>query len=472
MAISTPEIGLSINNLSLEEVERQAERAIKLGSPERNGKNIPFPIIVTLPLKEINILSWLESINRTPKVYWCSRDGQLEIGGIGASLTISEEDPGLVQQKFELIERILQCSAPSRHLGFLGGSNFNFADAGNSEWTSFPTMWFVLPEIFIHRFKDQYSLNISSLFENGASAEYIARKLVKKAERLNSHDSPKRSSALPNIQIRRDLPAFPRWAKNVTESLERIQRGEVEKVVLARRTDLVCSGEIGWVEVARRLKNHNENCFFYCFQPARGIAFLGATPERLFKINERTLVSEAVSGTIARSGTLEEDLESGISLLHSEKNLREHQFVVDAIKKIKDKLCDNIVTHSKPSLLELSNVQHLYTRIAGELREGISLYDLLSTLHPTPAVGGTPRGKALELIRDLEAFDRGWYAGPVGILSQEWSEVVVALRSLLISGNMARIYAGAGIVRGSEPESEWQELESKISIALQIFNGA
>lgn len=166
-----------------------------------------------------------------------------------------------------------------------------------------------------------------------------------------------------------------------------------------------------------------------------------------------------------------DDHQLGLDLLHSDKNLREHRFVAESIKKMFDELCDNTGAQPNPRLLKLARIQHLYSKISGRLKKEISLFDIITNMHPTPAVGGTPKDVTVEIIDKLEPFDRCWYAGPVGFISQNEVEIVVTLRSLLLSRNRALLFAGAGIVAGSEADLEWRELESKISIPLQIFAG-
>lgn len=452
-------------------ITNQAKEAFHYVQQNGNGRNLPIPIVISLELDEVDILSWLRSSNQNPKMYWCSRDNGFEIGGVGSIFTVATQDPSLIPEKLAFIEKILQSTPENTNIGFIGGAHFDLTLGENSSWPNFPTFRYVLPEVFIHRQQDTYTISISLLIENGISFEELNLTMLSKFKSLKFINGEEIGSEFPQVISKINYPEWPEWKNNIEVSLRKIQDQELEKVVLARRTDLQFSFPIDWVNVIRSFKKQNKNCFVYCFQPRKDVTFLGATPERLFKIKSRTLFSEAVSGTISRSSNIVEDEESANYLLNSEKNLREHEFVVDGIKKIKNRLCDNIYAQTSPSLLKLTNVFHLYTRISGKLREGISIYDVLSTLHPTPAVGGTPQLDALELIHKLEPFERGWYAAPIGIISREWSEMVVALRSVLLDGDCAQIFAGAGIVQGSQPQAEWNELESKISIALEILNG-
>ena len=134
-------------------------------------------------------------------------------------------------------------------------------------------------------------------------------------------------------------------------------------------------------------------------------------------------------------------------------------------------LCDAVETTGDPEILQLSNVQHLITRLEGTLKPAINPSDILAAIHPTAAVCGTPAKAALALLKEIERFDRGWYASAVGVISHQSTELAVAIRSSLITGRTLSLFAGAGIVKGSDPDSEWQELENKIAPAINALAG-
>ncbi|PSQ98457.1 MAG: isochorismate synthase, partial [Bacteroidetes bacterium SW_7_64_58] len=197
-------------------------------------------------------------------------------------------------------------------------------------------------------------------------------------------------------------------------------------------------------------------------RPADGPAFVGASPERLFRREGRTVVSEAVAGTRPRGETEEEDAALRRELLQNPKERREHAFVEDAIRSDLEQVCTAVRSPNGTGELALARGRHLHSRITGTLRSETSTTDLLEVLHPTPAVGGVPTDNAVAAIRAQEPFDRGWYAGPVGWVGRDAAEFAVALRAGLVEDNQIALFSGAGIVEGSTPEREWEEIEQKI----------
>jgi menaquinone-specific isochorismate synthase len=173
--------------------------------------------------------------------------------------------------------------------------------------------------------------------------------------------------------------------------------------------------------------------------------------------------SEAVAGTRGRGETPDADAALREELLTSEKERREHAFVQRALEEALRTLCTTVDGADTPSDLALARGRHLHAPIRGTLRPETSTVDLLEALHPTPAVGGVPRGAALTAIREQEPFDRGWYAGPVGWMGPDAADFAVGIRSGLLHPDRLALFSGAGIVEGSRPDREWAEIEQKIA---------
>ena len=174
-------------------------------------------------------------------------------------------------------------------------------------------------------------------------------------------------------------------------------------------------------------------------------------------------MSEAVAGTLPRGDSTESDEALRERLLGSGKDRREHGYVRDGVREALSGLCDELEVEKGVSEMKLASRRHLVSGVRGALREGVTDADLLSALHPTPAVGGYPKELARRFLREAEPFDRGFYAGPVGWIGADAAEFAVGIRSGLVEGRRLALYSGAGIVEGSEAESEWREIEQKIS---------
>ncbi len=283
-----------------------------------------------------------------------------------------------------------------------------------------------------------------------------------------SFASPTRSGVLPaeaprlgTVIVQKEEPEL--YRQRVARALESIATGAVSKVVLSRWMDLRTEEDFRPLETLRGLRESYPDCFAFSYSRGSGASWIGATPERLVRLSGGRFETEALAGSAVRGQTLDEDTALGNDLLSSDKDLREHRHVVRAICEAVEEMGMVPEVGHHPHLLRLSNVQHLRTPITGQASRGHSLIDFVERLHPTPAVGGEPRDPSLRLIRDLEPFERKLYTGFLG-----WEkpcgdgEAVVALRTARMEGRTARLFAGGGIVEGSDPEGELRETELKL----------
>jgi isochorismate synthase len=254
----------------------------------------------------------------------------------------------------------------------------------------------------------------------------------------------------------------------VANAVQMIQEEAFQKVVLARAIQL-CNAEQAFdvATVLRRLCETSPTAYVFAIQRGERY-FVGATPERLICGADGQIQTMALAGSAPRGTTEEEDQRLGHELLQSLKNQQEHQIVVTTIHNALANICSRVWVADMPHLLKLKNIQHLETAITGSLLPGHSILEAIEDLHPTPAVGGFPRQPALAAIRAYERLDRGWYAGPIGWIGASGNgEFAVALRSALINGHQATLFAGCGIVAASQPESEFAEACLKLEVMLR-----
>lgn len=256
----------------------------------------------------------------------------------------------------------------------------------------------------------------------------------------------------------------------VARALERIDAGEFEKIVLARAQDLTADVPLHPLTMLNGLRQRFPDCYAFSFTQGRGPSFIGASPERLVRVSQRTLETEALAGSIRRGATASEDAALAAALLRSEKDQREHRQVLDDIVARLAPLGIAPQFPAQPQIRRFANVQHLHTPVTAALPEKVQLLDVIAAMHPTPAVGGNPRTAAVARIRELEGFPRGLYAGALGWLNARGGgEFFVGIRSALVEGSRARVYAGAGIVAGSTPEKEFAETELKFKAMLDAL---
>jgi menaquinone-specific isochorismate synthase len=275
--------------------------------------------------------------------------------------------------------------------------------------------------------------------------------------------------SLPIPVRREDSPDFRGWRENIEWALRAFSEGRLGKVVLARRAEFGFDEDLDPTLLIESLKAATPGCFHFYAEPEDGTAFLGASPERLFRREGRSVKSEAVAGTRPRGVSSADDEGLRDDLLHSVKDRVEHSYVSKGIREALGPLCEELEIEDRVKEMKLARGRHLRAMVRGTLREGVTDAALLDAMHPTPAVGGYPRSEALEEISALEPFDRGWYAGPIGWIGAEASEFAVGLRSGLVRGRTLALFSGAGIVTGSVPEEEWAEIEQKIGDFTGMF---
>ncbi len=426
-----------------------------------------LPIIASIRIDDIDPVRWLSAQSTSPRAYWSARDGDLELAGCGSAIRIDSNSTGSIDAACRRIDNILAL-CDDETMRFFGGRCFDEQAKRDELWSDFHDAWFVIPRVSVQSENGSTYLVSASVVNRETTVDHLTSEFETAIANINNTTS---SNQHLELLRREDSPDSSGWSDRVGNVLGMIGRGEIDKAVLARRSDLICSAEIDPVEYLSELISANDKCYAFMIEPTRGSAFLGVSPERLFKIDDDLLLGEAVSGTVPRGESEYEDRENAKWLLSSEKNWHEHSLVEMDLLKMFENLCRSSAGLSERSLLKLSNVSHLYSWVEGRLRTGIEISDIIRTLHPTPAVGGSPRDRAMRAIRTLEPFSRGWYAAPIGVFGKSNSDVAVAIRSAFVSGNTVSVFAGAGIVAGSESMSEWQELEHKISLALRLFDG-
>ena len=261
----------------------------------------------------------------------------------------------------------------------------------------------------------------------------------------------------------RAMPAEFVWRGAVETAVSRMQRGELEKVVLARAVDVVAEATVDARVVAGRLARRFPSCFTYVCD-----GLVGASPELLVRRTGRHAESLVLAGTVARGADDDEDARLEQSLLDSAKNRHEHRLAVESVMATLRGASVEVEADDGPQLLRLANLSHLATHVQAWLpHDAPTALALAARLHPTAAVGGTPTATALDLIRLLEAAPRDRYAGPVGWVDANGDgEFALALRCAQLNGPRARLWAGAGIVAESDPDAEVEETAIKLEAAL------
>lgn len=420
----------------------------------------------------VNCLDWLDAQTSRVKVYWAGRDNSFQMAGIGSADKVQGDAIDTYNTPFKAISRRL---STDDNIRYYGGMDFyppevNKDLAGKRkagrEWKAFGAYCFLLPRFEIVKRQGKY------LFAANIVTQDITASLVK--DYLGALEKISFSLSLPIISIPKikSLSVSPNkeeWQKLFREHIQPSGKMIYQKIVLAQKTSIKFASKVNPLAVFKKLTQQAPGSFHYYFQPQDDCAFFGASPERLFKRQGLDIESEALAGTKPRGKTAAEDAYFEKILRDSPKDAREHEIVVEAIKGVFKKLCVSFQADTKPSVAKASSAHHLITYFRGILKEAIDDARILTGLHPTPAVGGMPRTRVLKAIAKLEPFERGWYAGPIGYIGSDSVDFAVALRCALMRGSYVNLYAGAGIVEGSTADEEWQEIEQKKSIFLNLF---
>jgi menaquinone-specific isochorismate synthase len=417
-----------------------------------------------LPCEPVDILAWLHNQHAGTKVYWSDREGRFEMGGVGAADSVKRDGALDYGELLTYIEDRL--SADNPRLRYYGGMGF-YPSSDVRDWQDFGTGQFIVPrfEFFQSREQTVFAFNIAC---QDVQEEKTAEILKTLDELSFAADTVYRGA--PKVTARNDCPDREAWGAIFSRLISPTGRREFEKIVLARKSVFDFDVDIRPDALVKHLKDRTPRCFHFCLQPRAGSAFLGATPERLYKREGRHLESEAMAGTRPRGKDEQEDLKLESQLLNSAKEAREHKFVVDAVRRALEGLCRSSGVDADRTLRKLKGSQHLVTPFTGRLHEGVGDAQILTALHPTPAVAGFPAGRAARAIGELEPFNRGWYTGPVGYIGHDTTEFAVAIRCGLVERDRLALYAGAGIVDGSTAQGEWEEIEGKIGNFIDVFH--
>ncbi len=435
----------------------------------------------------LRVMSAVERLGLGQCIFWARPSEQRALVGTGVATAIETTGPSSVAtaatawreiQQHAVVSRP-EASVPVHTSGpvLVGGFAFDPLNAATDLWQDFPDGLLVLSHLLFHCDEQCAGLTINVMLRADSDCEQLANAVEEQLERLSTLvlQTPVQldtASEQSDDLLVEDLLSPARWMDQVAAAVQTIRGGAFEKVVLARSVQCTSPEQpFSPVSTLQRLRENYPDAYVFAIQRGERY-FMGATPERLVCSADGQVQTMALAGSAPRGASAEEDLRLGIELLHSAKNQGEHHFVVSTIRQALASLCSRVWVADAPRLLKLRNIQHLQTPIAGDLLPGHSILEAIDILHPTPAVGGYPRLPALAFIREHEGLDRGWYAGPIGWIGAEGNgEFAVALRSALVDGKQATLFAGCGIVADSVPESEYAESCLKLQVMLRGLGG-
>lgn len=342
----------------------------------------------------------------------------------------------------------------------VGGMGFPTRGTGRGPWRDFSSSRWVIPSLYLNSERGRTSLTLAAEFSPSSRPALLRARF---RWLLRALDLPPPRGTMPGLEGAKSTPDRARWTSLSKMALREISKGRMQKVVLSRKVRLAFRGRVPVGEVLTRLVASNPNATVFAFKRNSSV-FLGATPESLLSSRGGDVEVECLAATIQRGAEPEGDESLGLRLLSDPKSLREHALVVQAAVSALSPISSRVEVPSAPVLKRLTSIQHLQTTVKASLLPGENVWSAARALWPNPAVGGEPRESAIRWIRRFEGLDRGWYSGIFGVAdaSGDRARLFVGIRSGVVRKNAATIFAGAGLVRGSRPDAEFEETEWKM----------
>ena len=411
------------------------------------ARPLPRGTVLAVPLPEELLvqltLGGIEGLRARASVSWEHGASGTRLFGIGEAARFGAPRTGPASQP-DIAGLTLDCDPgidPDAAPRFFGGFEFDPGQRHHDpHWDSLGSWRFVLPRVLI-------------AWRDGQPAGSVCVLSGHDGVGVVEHEPP---ATRPTGGL--DTAA---WQDAVAAAVTEIHANRYAKTVLARQRHVPLGADWSRERTVTALAERYPACFVFQFESGP-VTWLGASPERLVSLADGVARADSLAGSCRRGTTEAEDLALGEQLLHDPKEREEHAFVVEAIAGSLAPYTRSLEHEAEPAVMKLANIQHLHTPVTAMVKPGTTILDLVRAMHPTPAVGGWPRAEALDAIRRLEQMDRGWYGAPIGWLDFKGNgEFAVALRSALITGGDATLFAGAGIVADSEPEREVAEIGLK-----------
>jgi isochorismate synthase len=409
---------------------------------------------------------------------WEQPDREFALAGLGVAHEASSRGEGRFRDVAEECLRLGDHPVLEEPRGlpagagavWVGGFAFDPEGGSSSTWSSLAPASLVLPQLSICRRGERAFLTVNAVVRPGEGTERLAEELGGRlaALRLDAPLPLLDPHPTAHAEIRSARP--PREFEAAVEgATSRINAGEFSKVVLAREVIVSAGAAHDPAAIFGAMREQFPACFCFCCGTSEA-AFIGASPELLVRRAGAGVSTVALAGSTRRSSDPAVDDHLGEQLLRSDKNRREQRIVAERIVRALRPHAVWVEAAAEPEIVKVANIQHLATPVIAQLAEPHSAIEMAGLLHPTPAVGGEPWPAAASAIADLEGMDRGWYAAPVGWMdATEDGEFCVALRSALLRDREAHLFAGVGVVAGSDPAAELAETEVKLQALLPLL---
>jgi len=436
----------------------------------------------TKKLSDVGKICPLSSFNQAHTTgknrnFWGEPAADFYILGVGSVYQIDEQENRFHATELawkDIIEQAITFNDVQKAgtgLVALGGMSFDPLRKTDPAWESFGDSQLNVPEItFTFSQEDVYVTTNVLLAKDHLKQTFTEVHTVQLAKWKAVFTGAEIGQADFKV-IKKDEQTVEKWKDSVQLAIDEIKANKAQKIVLSRELQVTLDRPANLGAILQGLIQTQPDSYIFAIE--RGDScFVGATPERLVRVEGADLLSTCLAGTAPRGDTETADNQFSEGLLNDPKNLSEHDYVVQMIRDGITPFCSEVNIPKQPTVKTLKNLHHLYTPVTATLKDGYSIFDIVESLHPTPALGGVPREKSLAFIRDHESFDRGWFGAPVGWLDSEGNgEFAVAIRSGLIKQNKASLFAGCGVMADSNIQAEYEETGIKFLPVLNVLEG-
>jgi menaquinone-specific isochorismate synthase len=444
---------------------------------ENNLSNKKEGILINFAYKieEINITSLIDSILRiSKKVFYLNRPEEdlsflafeetysLKINGDDKFSALGNKISVIMKDSINNFDKISPVKFPMS----VGGTKFS-TGRNSDEWNDFADNDWFIPRFLFYKKNKDFWFALNFIVNTNYSIEEQLNSLFEPIDKLNNKEF-ELSKNTAKIKLGYIEKEREEWNNLVSDALSKIEAGLFRKVVISRRIIAGIKHSPLFNSIFENLQANYKNCTLFLYKSENSVLF-GATPERLLKLRGNEIEFDALAGSAKRGATEDDDNKIACSLLIDKKNSEEHNHVIEFIKAASLKYVKNF-RQFDTEIKKFSNIQHIYTPFKAELISADKIYNLVDDIFPTPAICGYPKDISFNYIIENENFDRGLFSGIIGFISRGEMDLVVAIRSALLYDNKLYIYAGCGIVKGSDPISEFEETEIKMNPILSLFN--
>lgn len=460
----------------IKQEQKSLETFIQEASKQAKQKQEGQLVCMTEKINHVDFIYIFEAATQRnqERFFWANPTQDFMMVGIGKAAEMKAEQNRFtyVKEKWQELQDHAFIYNPYEEEGTglvtFGGMSFDPKKEQTKLWDKFAPIHLIIANYTIIKSKNEYFLTITKRIKPDEDAEVVFEKVQHAKERILNE-----TIQLPKPPIIKSQAVIEseQWLEKVRLAIQAIKQEQANKIVMARELRLRFEKQAEISPVLQELLTIHKGSYIFAFTQGDD-CFVGATPERLIQVRRRELLSTCLAGTAPRGKTEAIDQEMVDYLLRDDKNLTEHLYVVQMIRHRLEKYCENLDIPKKPIVHTLKDLHHLYTPVSAQMKDGVSVFDIIKSLHPTPALGGAPKETALTFIREHEPLDRGWYGAPIGWLDhQENGEFAVAIRSSLFQGDKASLFAGCGVMGDSDPQVEYEETMIKFLPMLSVLEG-